>query len=168
MQTKEISLNQGLFVIFLAAALTAGAFICQQPLMVAKTAPVFSGEELVIKTVTANRPIALEPTKVLANPLSMPTLATPLPIMPPRIIAQILPVYPETALEKNLSGVVLLSVYVGMSGTPERLETKTSSGFVELDEAARAAVATWKFSPATQGGAALASWFEVPVRFLLK
>ena len=84
------------------------------------------------------------------------------------VALKVLPVYPASALEKNLSGTVLLAVYVGMNGQPEKIETRSTSGIAELDEAARTAVAQWKFAPATQGGMALISWFEVPVRFAIR
>jgi protein TonB len=98
----------------------------------------------------------------------MPQAAQPLPIVPPAITFKVLPSYPSAVLEKGRKGMVLLSVYVGLSGQPEKVEVKSSSGVAELDKSATEAVSQWKFSPAIQGGSALASWFEVPVRFEIK
>lgn len=105
--------------------------------------------------------------KTLAKPAPTPASAAPLPIVPPSITSRILPVYPASAIEKNLAGTILLSAYVGSSGLAEKVEAKTSSGVRELDEAALTAVSQWKFTSAAQGGSALASWLEIPVSFKL-
>ena len=41
----------------------------------------------------------------------------------------------------------------------------TSSGHQILDDAAVAAVRTWRFSPATQAGVPVAAIADVPIRF---
>ena len=87
--------------------------------------------------------------------------------MPPTVSYSVLPKYPVSALEQDLEGVTVLSVYVGTAGKPEKIDVKQSAGFSEFDESAEAAVSQWIFSPATQGNAAIASWFEVPVAFKL-
>jgi len=127
---------------------------------------VFIGEELIVhKAVSA---ITVKPAvkalKVSAVPAPAPKVATPLPIFPPTISYSVLPAYPTVALEKGLEGSVLLSVYVGLNGAAERVEVKSSSG-AEFHKSALAAVSQWTFNPASQGGSAMASWFEVPVRF---
>jgi protein TonB len=78
---------------------------------------------------------------------------------------QILPPYPPLALEQGLSGTTLLSVFIGVSGVPEKVEVRNSSGVAEFDHAATQAVFKWQFSPATQAGVAVASWLDIPVRF---
>ena len=78
------------------------------------------------------------------------------------------PAYPPLSRRLNEQGKVLLRVEVSADGQPLTIELKQSSGFVRLDDAARKAVAQWRFVPARQGEAAVVSWVEVPVQFSLK
>ncbi|OGC41521.1 hypothetical protein A2548_01430 [candidate division WOR-1 bacterium RIFOXYD2_FULL_41_8] len=125
--------------------------------------PVFYGEELSIVTA---KPVAVAKTK--AVPMSQPVVAAPLPFVPPQITFSILPAYPETALSEGLSGKVLLSVLIGQNGQAKDVKVKSSSGVVEFDQSAVVAISRWKFSPASQAGVNVASWFEVPIRFEVK
>jgi protein TonB len=127
-----------------------------QPITVQKAAPIVS---------EAGTDAVAGEIKVVSFPAPQPTAVTPLPIFPPRVIYSVLPVYPAGALQKAQSGTVLLSLYINSSGNAERVEVKNSSGVAELDRSAVAAISKWKFDAATQGGAVVASWFEVPVRF---
>jgi TonB family protein len=164
MKTKTLSL------ISIAAVLTAAvmvSYLMTRPALFVKESsiPIFMGEELIIqkaaeKTVTA--------VKVQSVPAPVPKVAAPLPILPPRVSYRVLPEYPVSALQQGLQGTAILSIYVGLSGAAERVELKSSSGVAELDRSAVAAVSEWKFNPAIRGGAAIASWFEVPVRFAIK
>jgi len=137
--------------------------------------PVFIGQEIAVqKAGTAMRARevtkakVMKATKAVTQPAPEPKIAQALPIMPPRVTFQVLPQYPEGALEAGLQGTTLLSVQVALDGTVRDLQVKTTSGAAELDKAAIASVAQWKFSPATQGGQAIASRFEIPVRFVLQ
>jgi len=161
-KAKEMTMKNMVVYLVAAMALSAVYYVSRQAALTSSSL-VFMGDEVVvqqaIKVVTAEKAAA-----TVTAPIPQPQVA-PLPIVPPAIAFKVLPVYPSSALEKNLAGTVLLSVYVGLNGQPGKIDTKISSGIAELDESARAAVAQWKFSPAMQGSAALASWFEVPVRF---
>lgn len=168
-KAKEISVKNMVILLAFSFAVSAVYYLSRPHQISTRSIPVFMGEEVVVqKAVKAGTAIkAVTAVKVEKAPMPAPK-ATPLPIIPPSITYQLLPTYPSTVLERGLGGTVLLSVYVGLSGQPEKVETKTSSGVAELDRSASAAVSQWRFSPATQGGAALASWFEVPVRFEVK
>jgi TonB family protein len=76
--------------------------------------------------------------------------------------------YPLLARRRGQEGTVLLFVEVGANGRAIRVSLKTSSGFAALDEAARAAVASWRFEPARVDGRPSAAKIEVPVRFSLR
>jgi len=166
-KAKEISLkNIVLFLIF-ALALSAGYFIAKPQVAATKSVPVFMGEEIVVQKAD-KAAVAIKIAKAATLPVPQPKVMTPLPIIPPSITYKVLPAYPSSALEKGLEGAILLSVYVDLSGQSEKIEMKLSSGISELDDSARLAVSQWKFSPATQSGAPLASWFEIPVRFTIK
>jgi protein TonB len=175
-KAKEVSLKNIGLVLILSLAVSAAYFISKPHTLSSRSLPVFMGDEVIVpKAIRAATAVKAETMvtarlagKVAAVPAPQPQLAAPLPIIPPMVALKVLPVYPASALEKNLSGTVLLAVYVGMNGQPEKIETRSTSGIAELDEAARTAVAQWKFAPATQGGMALISWFEVPVRFAIR
>lgn len=164
METKTLSLLS--LAIILMAALAVGYLISRPAgLVPEKSVPIFMGEEVVVhKEVTA----PVRPMKAETSPAPQPKVAMPLPMVPPVATFRLLPEYPAKVLGAGIEGLVLVQAYVGMNGAVERVEVKTSSGNLELDQSAARAVAQWKFAPAIQGGAALASWFEVPVRFSIK
>ncbi len=136
---------------------------------VSLNAPVFMSEEIKVGRTAVAAPVTVAGVKASAlhAPAPLPKTA-PLPIIPPSIASRVLPAYPAGALAKGQEGAILLSVYVGMTGQPEKIVTHTSSGNTELDAAAIKAVSKWKFHSATQGGQAMPSWFELPVRFVIK
>ena len=78
------------------------------------------------------------------------------------------PAYPFVARQRGQEGQVLLTVEVAPDGTADRVEIARSSGFPGLDDAARRAVARWRFNPARHGGAAVAARVTVPIRFSLR
>jgi protein TonB len=172
MNTKTLTLVS--IGTILAAALVVGFMIARPATFVSSNSmPVFMGEELVVSKTTADKITAvispsITKTVPRAQPVAQPKVAVPLPIFPPQISFRVLPQYPAAALERELAGTTILSVYVGMGGNAERVAVKSSSGASELDKSAVTAVSQWQFSPATQGGNAIASWFELPVRFSLK
>jgi protein TonB len=165
---KELTVRNTAPLLILVMALTVGIYLAK-PQIGTKTAPIFYGEEVTVRT--AAEPVVLVKAQPVAQATAAPapvSPALPLPIIPPAITFKVLPEYPLAALEQGAQGTVLLAAYVGLNGQAEKIETKLSSGNKELDAAATAAVSQWTFSPAAQGGSALASWFEVPVRFELK
>jgi TonB family protein len=148
----------------LTVGLFVGSTIFSRP--VAKSVPVFMGGELVV-TKTVAEPMVKVKVQAKANVIPTPKIAVPLPIVPPAVSYSVLPKYPISALERDLEGTTILSVYVGMSGKPERIEVKQSAGLAEFDKSAKTAVSQWSFSPASQGGTAIASNFEIPIVFKL-
>jgi len=175
-KSKEVTLKSLTIYLTLSLVAAAGVVVFRPHQAVSRSAPIFMGEEVTVHRATAAAITLAKPAVVSAAkdttvvkviPSPQPKVV-PLPIVPPGIAASVLPVYPAKALADGTEGLVLLSVYVGLTGRPEKVETKTSSGYPDLDSAASQAVSQWKFFPATQGGAALASWFEVPVRFVIK
>jgi protein TonB len=77
------------------------------------------------------------------------------------------PIYPAFSRRMNEEGKVQLRVRVGADGLPLDIEIKQSSGFPRLDNAARDAVAKWRFVPAKRGDEAVESWVGVPIVFKL-
>lgn len=127
------------------------------------------------------RPLVAPPTPpsvhaVLPKPLAAP----PAPIgiestMPVDVAPQALAyltrsriAYPREAAQRRQQGTVVLHVLVDAAGQPRTIEIEKSSGFRSLDEAARSAVARWKFQPGTREGVAKALWARVPIAFRLE
>lgn len=185
-KAKEISVRNFVILVVVSFAVTVGYYLSRPHSVTTKSIPVFVGEEVTVRKAAESTIVvekvfraerALKAKKVAfakasmakgVAPLPTPKVTAPLPIIPPSVTFKVLPSYPVSALEKGLEGTILLSIYVGLNGQPERIEAKVSSGVQELDEAAIGAVSQWRFSPATQGGQAIASWYEIPVRFEVK
>ncbi|MFA6169927.1 MAG: energy transducer TonB [Candidatus Margulisiibacteriota bacterium] len=166
---RELTLPRVAMFLGLGMAATAALFIMRTNLSVDQAYPVFAGEEIRVErpaTVKAGRVVATK-TAVL-QPVMQPIRSVPLPIVPLSVTQKVIPVYPQAALENGLEGQAILSVYVGDNGQPWKVEVKNSSGNSDLDLAAISALWQWRFNPASQSGAAIASWFEVPVKFALQ
>lgn len=101
-----------------------------------------------------------------------PVPQAPPPITAPRFDAAYLnnptPPYPPLSRRMREEGTVMLRVFVGSDGRPERIELSASSGSSRLDAAAQTAVSRWRFVPARQGDREIASWVVVPVIFKLE
>lgn len=77
------------------------------------------------------------------------------------------PAYPRRARKRGWQGVVVLKVHVSITGDVDEVEVADSSGYTDLDRAARRAALDWRFQPATEDGRAIDMWLLQPVRFEL-
>ncbi len=77
------------------------------------------------------------------------------------------PIYPKSARNSNVQGLVMLEVLVSKEGEAKRVEIEKSSGFSALDNAALSAVQRWRFVPARRGSEILEARVLVPVEFKL-
>ena len=77
------------------------------------------------------------------------------------------PGYPLTALRERAEGDVLLVIHVTAAGLPEFVAVQASSGHPDLDQAARDAVARWRFVPARNAEGATSFEFKQVIRFRL-
>lgn len=113
-------------------------------------------------------------TMAAATPPSAPAMNAVAagPVVPPHPVAGLAtnrkPDYPVAARSQRLQGRVVLRVQVSASGNPTTVDIVSSSGHPILDDAALAAVRTWRFVPASQAGMAVAAPVEVPVVFRLE
>lgn len=109
-----------------------------------------------------------------ATPPSAPAIGAVAagPVVPPHPVAGLAtnrkPDYPAVARSHHLQGRVVLRVQVSASGNPTTVDIVSSSGHPILDDAALAAVRTWRFVPASQAGTTVAAPVEVPVVFRLE
>lgn len=85
---------------------------------------------------------------------------------PPQVISRVPAVSPPRARAARVGGAVLVKVLVGTDGLVHA--TRIVRSIPELDSAAVACVKQWKFKPAMSSGVAVASWTDVPIRFLIQ
>ncbi|HYR69666.1 MAG TPA: TonB family protein [Candidatus Dormibacteraeota bacterium] len=84
---------------------------------------------------------------------------------PPVPIYRPAPDYPGWAREQGIQGRVVLHVLVGRDGQVTRITVlRDVSG---LTDAAREAIARWRFHPALSGRNPVAVWVEIPIEFKL-
>lgn len=78
------------------------------------------------------------------------------------------PAYPRLARQRGWEGLVALRVRISAVGAVENVSVEQSSGHGVLDQAALAAVKTWRFRPAQEGRRAVAGVARVPIEFRLR
>ncbi|WP_066569837.1 energy transducer TonB [Snodgrassella sp. CFCC 13594] len=83
-------------------------------------------------------------------------------------LAALRPNYPERARENGEEGNVGIAVSVSASGSPTNVRVAKSSGFPQLDRAAKQAVENYRFKPATRGGTPIPYDYHFTVQFKLK
>ena len=90
-------------------------------------------------------------------------------VLPPRILRQTEPSYPETLRQQRIEGRVAVRMLVLEDGSVGDANVVSSSGYGEMDEAALDAVRQWQFVPARQeGGSAVRCRTTLSVSFRLK
>ncbi len=78
------------------------------------------------------------------------------------------PPYPVLSKRLGEQGKVVVRVLIGVDGTAQQAEIRTSSGYDRLDQAALTTVLKWRYVPGKRGGVAEAMWFNVPINFVLE
>ena len=90
-------------------------------------------------------------------------------VLPPRILRQTEPAYPESLRQQRIEGRVAVRMLVLEDGSVGDANVVSSSGYGEMDEAALDAVRQWQFVPARQeGGSAVRCRTTLSVSFRLK
>jgi TonB family protein len=82
-------------------------------------------------------------------------------------IRKVIPSYPRSARLAGIEGVSLLKVEVLTDGGVGRILIEKSSGNLDLDRAAKAAISQWHFAPARHGEKRIKAWVIIPIRFRL-
>ena len=125
---------------------------------------------MVIPAAPAPAP-AIEASTVAAAPAA-PQAPAPARIELPSSDAAYLnnprPSYPALSRRLGEQGKVVVRVLIGVDGTAQQAEIRTSSGFERLDQTALATVRSWRYVPGKRNGTAEAMWFNVPVNFVLE
>jgi protein TonB len=87
-------------------------------------------------------------------------------IKPPKLIKEVVPVYPEIARQSHVEGVVILSVRTDESG--KVVDAMVLRSIPLLDQAAIDTVKQWVYEPMIVDGKPRPVVFTVTVRFQLK
>jgi protein TonB len=77
------------------------------------------------------------------------------------------PAYPAAAAARGEQGLVEMLIHIAPDGRATAVDVTTSSGFADLDAAARTAVLAWHFRPALRDGAPVASVLPFNIHYLL-
>lgn len=120
--------------------------------------------------VTEVQPPAPPVNAPVAAPEPAPAPAAPAVVAPSSTASYLnnpAPVYPAISRRLNEQGLVVLRVFIGTDGQPQKVEVKQSSGFERLDQAAIKAVTRWRFAPGTKNGVPEAMWHLQPINFVL-
>lgn len=109
------------------------------------------------------------PTRTVnfASRATVPKLAPKAQTTGPVPLVQTRPHFPPQLRASGVEGTVILRVEIGVSGRVSGVTVKESSGHVELDRSAIAAVSKWRFTPAQRGGRPVAIRVTVPIVFRL-
>lgn len=75
------------------------------------------------------------------------------------------PAYPEAAFEQGIAGKVVLQIEVGADGRANAVTVVESTPQGVFDEVSIAAARKWSFTPAQEGGKAVAGKVRVPIWF---
>ncbi|MBK7767238.1 MAG: energy transducer TonB [Sulfuritalea sp.] len=104
-----------------------------------------------------------------APPMPLPagpvTMASELSVACPERSA---PPYPAQSRRLGETGIVVLRVELSETGHVAVAKVQSSSGYVRLDEAALAAVRTWRCTPSTRNGQAVRAVALQPFNFVLQ
>lgn len=108
-------------------------------------------------------------TAAASSARAQPVVAEPevaTSVVPPRLVFAEDPIYPATELEGAQHPSVVFQVVIDRDGSVRSSEVEHSAGEA-FDTAAAAALAHWRFEPASRGGVSIASRVRVAVHFEL-
>ena len=95
-----------------------------------------------------------------------PISATAPNVVPPRLLLQAQPEYPETARRIREQGVVVLQAVIGTGGGVEDVQVLSSTSPL-FDDAAIRAVRQWRYAPATLDRRSVRVYLTVTIHFTL-
>jgi len=121
---------------------------------------------------TAPAPVIASPAAPAAQTAAVANPAPAVTVSAARFDAAYLdnprPNYPARSRRLGEEGKVLLRVRVSPDGRATAVDLEKSSNFERLDEAARQAVASWRFVPAKRGDEAIEAVIIVPLVFRME
>jgi protein TonB len=85
---------------------------------------------------------------------------------PPESVKKVSPQATRLAVQRHVSGTVLLRVLVDENGAPAKVEIlRDTAPRVGLGDASKAALEQWRWKPATKDGHRVKTWIAVQVPF---
>ncbi|MDY2637646.1 MAG: energy transducer TonB [Phascolarctobacterium sp.] len=91
------------------------------------------------------------------------------PAVPPRLIRNPYPMYPDAERKAGIQGTTVLNLLVGKDGKIEEITILSSSGNANLDQAAISACFKWRFTGArNKAGQPVRCYMSVPLTFRIK
>ncbi len=87
--------------------------------------------------------------------------------MPPQIVKQVDPRYPEAAVRAGVPGTVYLRLWVDKAGKVRRAEVARSDNTI-FDSAAVQAATQWLFTPAIMNHKPVSVWVTIPFKFRIE
>lgn len=113
------------------------------------------------------------PVRVPTNHITESSVASPVVDINPAVAKNaslayesiVEPTYPRESRRRGEHGTVLLRVLVGRNGIPIDIAIERSSGYRQLDRAAREAVLRWRFRPVQISGVTVEAYGLVPIKF---
>ncbi len=136
-----------------------------QPQHLVAAAPVLSPTEYVVPSPPQPAPIIEAPPAPVSKPVGPVTLDSELSVSCPERSA---PGYPLLSRRMGETGIVALRVELDEQGHVSSASVATGSGFARLDEAALAAVKTWRCNPARRNGLPVRAVALQPFKFVLQ
>lgn len=116
-------------------------------------------------TPTSTTTAALTTTAPASSASDKTTAHIELPISRASYLHNPEPAYPEISLRRREQGRVVINAFIGTDGLAHQTAVYRSSGYPRLDDAALAAVKTWRFVPGKRAGVPEAMWFSIPFSF---
>lgn len=149
-----------------------------QPPQPVRPQPIAPLQQLVAQAVTVLPDEPIAPPPPLPAPVFVPVMPV-LPALPPQAVTlsaelsvncpeRTPPAYPSFSIRLNEQGRVVLRVELDAEGRISDVSFKSRSGSVRLDEAAVAAVKTWRCRPAIREGLAVPAVALQPFDFILE
>lgn len=149
-----------------------------QPTQTVRPQPIAPLQQLVAQAVTVLPDEPIAPPPPLPAPVFVPVMPV-LPALPPQAVTlsaelsvncpeRTPPAYPSFSIRLNEQGRVVLRVELDAEGRISDVSFKSRSGSVRLDEAAVAAVKTWRCRPAIREGLAVPAVALQPFDFILE
>jgi serine/threonine-protein kinase len=122
----------------------------------AASTPTAPSSEVVVPDPGVSKPAAVEAPKPVAQPV----------FTPPKPIVRVPAIYPAEARRDGVSGSVLLQAVVNEAGQPTSVNVIRGIR-PDLDQAAKEALAKWRFQPGTADGKPVESRINVEIAFNL-
>ncbi len=119
-------------------------------------------------TAAPGRADAADAPAATAAGTALPAVRIELPSSTADYLQNPKPAYPPQSRRLNEQGRVVVRVFIGADGLPQKAQVHRTSGHDRLDQAAVATALQWRYVPGKRGGVPEAMWLNVPINFVLE